>query len=92
MNYRLLLHKNVSKFLEKCNQKQRASIKQKLTLLQVNPHNHPQLDIKMMQGYSDLYRLRIGHYRLIYQIKEGELLIFCNLHGKSWRCVQTSLT
>ena len=76
MNYRLLLHKDVSKFLEKCTPKQKTLIKQKLILLQANPHHHPQLDIKMMQGYSNLYRLRVGHYRLIYQIKEDELLIF----------------
>jgi mRNA interferase RelE/StbE len=29
-----------------------------------------------MRGYSDLYRLRIGQYRLIYQLKDDELLIF----------------
>jgi len=76
MNYRLLLHKNASKFIEKCDKKQKEMIKQKLTLLQSDPRNHSQLDIKIMQGYSDLYRLRIGQYRLIYQIKENELLIF----------------
>ncbi len=75
MNYRLLLHKSVSKFLEKCPQKQKILIHQKFTLLQSDPL-HPQLDIKMIQGYSGLYRLRIGQYRLIYQIKEDELLIF----------------
>jgi mRNA interferase RelE/StbE len=26
--------------------------------------------------YKDLYRLRIGQYRLIYQIKDDELIIF----------------
>ena len=76
MNYRLLLHKNASKFIEKCDKKQKEMIKKKLTLLQIDPRNHPLLDIKAMQGYSDLYRLRIGQYRLIYQIKEKELLIF----------------
>jgi mRNA interferase RelE/StbE len=76
MSYRLLLHKNVSKFLEKSDKKQKLLFQQKLTLLQIDPYHHPQLDIKMMQGYSDLYRLRIGQYRLIYQIKDSELLIF----------------
>lgn len=76
MNYRLLIHKSVSKFLEKCPSKQRQDIKEKLELLKQNPINHPQLDIKIMQGYKDLYRLRVGQYRLIYQIKENELIIF----------------
>lgn len=43
MNYRLLLHKNASKFIEKCNKKQREMIKQKLSLLQSEPRNHSQL-------------------------------------------------
>jgi len=76
MNYRLLLHKNVSKFLEKCTAKQKESIKQKLALLQSDPRHHTQLDIKIMQDYDELYRLRVGQYRLIYQIKDDELLIF----------------
>jgi mRNA interferase RelE/StbE len=76
MNYRLLLHKSVSKFLEKCNHKQKTVIQQKFALLQSNPFHHPQLDIKVMQGYNGLYRLRIGQYRLIYQVKDDELLIF----------------
>jgi mRNA interferase RelE/StbE len=76
MNYRLLLHKSVTKFLEKCPPKQKEEIKQQLDFLKQNPHNHSQLDIKIMQGYSELYRLRIGHYRLIYQVKNNELIIF----------------
>ena len=29
-----------------------------------------------MQGYEEVYRLRVGQYRLIYQIKQNELIIF----------------
>lgn len=29
-----------------------------------------------MQGYESLYRLRIGQYRLVYQIKQDELIVF----------------
>jgi len=76
MIYRLLLHKSVTKFLEKCPSKQRQEIKQKLELLKQNPYSNSQLDIKIMQGYEEIYRLRVGQYRLIYQIKQDELIIF----------------
>lgn len=76
MSYRLLLHKSVTKFLERCPDKQRQDIKQKLELLKQNPYTNAQLDIKSMQGYESLYRLRIGQYRLVYQIKKDELIIF----------------
>jgi mRNA-degrading endonuclease RelE of RelBE toxin-antitoxin system len=53
MSYRLLLHKSVTKFLEKCPVKQRQDIKQ-------NPYANTQLDIKIIQEYECLYGLRIG--------------------------------
>lgn len=76
MSYRLLLHKSVTKFLDKLTEKQRQDISAKLELLKENPFSSQQLDIKMMQGYDSLYRLRVGQYRLIYQVEEDKLLIF----------------
>ena len=74
MIYCLKLHKDVDKFLDKCREKQRETIKEKLTLLRENPRFNPQLDIKPLQG-SDFYRLRVGQYRLIYEIKDDELCV-----------------
>ncbi len=34
------------------------------------PHGY-----KKLTGETDLYRIRIGDYRLIYQIREGQLLV-----------------
>lgn len=36
--------------------------------------NIPFGDIKKLQGYSNIYRIRIGDYRVIYEI-EGETVI-----------------
>ncbi len=76
MTYRLLLHKKVTKFLEKRSAKQQQEITQQLELLKQNPYSNTQLDIKVMQGYENVYRLRINHYRFIYQIQNDELIIF----------------
>lgn len=32
-------------------------------------------DIKKLQGYSNLYRLRIGDYRVIYQMENDTIII-----------------
>lgn len=32
-------------------------------------------DIKKLQGYSNLYRLRIGDYRVIYQVQDEMIII-----------------
>lgn len=76
MNYRLLLHKSVIKFIEKRPAKQRQELKDRLEMLKANPYGNAQLDIKPMQGYADLYRLRVGQYRFLYQVKQNELIVF----------------
>lgn len=76
MNYRLKLHKSVSNFLENAPNKVRYRIINKLDLLKENPFHHASLDIKPMQGFDRTYRLRIGNYRLIYQVNQDQLLIY----------------
>jgi len=75
MTYQLLLHKSVTKFLKKSPAKQRQVLKEKLEQLKQDPLSR-KLDIKLMQGYVDLYRLRVGQIRFIYQIKNNELIVF----------------
>ena len=33
-------------------------------------------DIKQMKGHSDLLRLRVGEYRIIYTVDNGELIVY----------------
>jgi len=50
-------------------------IKQKLELLAKDP-NKLKNNIKPLKGkYKNKYRLRVGNYRVIYQIKEDVLII-----------------
>ncbi|MFD3910485.1 type II toxin-antitoxin system RelE/ParE family toxin [Streptomyces sp. NPDC058603] len=45
-----------------------------LTALGDDPYRE-NADIKKLTGPSGLYRLRVGNYRVAYQIDDGELLI-----------------
>jgi mRNA interferase RelE/StbE len=45
-----------------------------LTALGDDPYRED-ADIKKLTGPSDLYRLRVGNYRVAYQINDGELVI-----------------
>ncbi len=74
--YLLKIHKQVSKFLIALPTQQRTRIKEKLDLLQTNPYQNPLLDIKMMQGMDGIYRLRVGKYRILYEINDDELLVY----------------
>ena len=68
MTYRIVIEKPAMKFLQKQPQAQRERL---LRAIQGLPDNG---DIKPMSGHENLYRLRVGTYRVIYAI-EGDLLI-----------------
>lgn len=72
--YRLISKKSVIKFIEKRVPKEKFIIKEKLKLLKLNPYPNNFLDIKKLSN-SEYYRLRISHYRFIYEIIEDELVI-----------------
>lgn len=56
-------------------QKQDAlRILEKLTLLGDDPYQDNN-NVTAMQGYADRYRLRVGNYRVVYRIVDGELVI-----------------
>ena len=74
--YRIKLHKKVVKFIESRNPKERLRIKEKFLQLQNNPYpSNPQTDTKSMQNSSNVFRLRVGGYRFLYDVLEDELLI-----------------
>lgn len=74
--YKYTLHKRAEKYLMKQDKKVLKKVFDKLKILCQNPST-PLLDIKKLKGYSEnYYRLRIGKYRLIYEVKDFELHIY----------------
>jgi mRNA interferase RelE/StbE len=45
-----------------------------LTSLGDDPRR-PDADVKKLAGYEDRYRLRVGDYRVIYEVMDGQLVI-----------------
>lgn len=68
MSYRIVIERPAMKFLLKQPQEQRERI---LKAIQGLPDVG---DIKPMSGHKDIYRLRVGSYRVIYTV-ENDLLI-----------------
>jgi mRNA interferase RelE/StbE len=67
-NYKIIIEKNAAKFLESQPKKQQEHILKAI-------YGIPEGNIKPLQGYEDLYRLRIGSYRVIYRIDGGKLTV-----------------
>ncbi|QQR79968.1 MAG: type II toxin-antitoxin system RelE/ParE family toxin [Deltaproteobacteria bacterium] len=71
--YRLQIKESALKELKKIPYRIRCQIDEKLQRLVQNPERR-YLDIKKMKGH-DLYRMRSGDYRIIYQKQDAQLIV-----------------
>ena len=70
--YKLIFKKPAKRFLKKQDKSIKIKIIKKLKFLKENPR----LGKPLVGNLAGLWSLRIGKYRIIYQIKEQELIIF----------------
>jgi len=71
MNYQVLIEKKIEKQLSKIPQGDYIKIKQAILSLVENPRP---IGFKKLTGREG-YRIRVGDYRVIYQIKDKQLLV-----------------
>lgn len=68
MIYKIKIRPKALKFIEKQDKIQRLRIYKAI-------YNLPNGDIKKMVGCKNEYRLRVGDYRIIYELNQNELII-----------------
>ena len=61
MTYKINIKKKAQKFISKQDKKQQLRLYKAI-------YNLPNGDIKQLKGYSATYRLRVGEYRIIFEI------------------------
>ena len=71
-------HKRAIKFINSLPLKERQRIKDGINKLVVSPES---CDIKVLEGYMDLYRLRVGQYRIIYT-KDNVILFIADVGSR----------
>jgi mRNA interferase RelE/StbE len=71
MQYNIVLAETAQRFLNKCDKDLKERIIKKIILLKENP----QLGKPLVGRLSGWWSLRIGDYRVIYQVKNNELII-----------------
>jgi mRNA interferase RelE/StbE len=67
--YNIIIKKKAKKFIDKLPQNEKIRVVKAIKLL---PNGE---DIKKLKGHSDLFRLRVGDYRIIYTVDNGELVV-----------------
>ena len=73
--YKIVLEKNVQKFLEKHKWDDLIEkFTHSLRILAIEPYEN-NLDIKVLVGLPNSYRLRIWKYRFLYEIIEEKIVI-----------------
>ena len=70
MVYKVVLHREAKKDIKKLHPQIRNRVISALDQISENPRLHGAM---LMSGYTDLYRYRIGHHRIVYRVNENEL-------------------
>ncbi|WP_171038232.1 type II toxin-antitoxin system RelE family toxin [Aquibacillus sediminis] len=74
--YDLFYSKQAAKYIKKQDKPTRKRIKEALLTLAENPYHRGILDIHSLKGVDSAFRLRIGEFRIIYEVKDKELIIY----------------
>lgn len=67
--YKIVIQKKAKKFIDKLPKNEKIRVVKAIEML---PDGE---DIKKLKGHSDLLRLRVGDYRIIYTVDNGELTV-----------------
>lgn len=69
MMYKIIIKKKAKKFIDSLPMSDRQRL---VSAIEKLPNGE---DIKRMSGHSDLFRLRVGSYRIIYTVDGKELVV-----------------
>ena len=72
--YKLEFSKQAIKELRSFDKKIAQNLLAKMQKLALNPYS-TELDVKKLKACQGLYRLRVGGYRIIYEIQDSKLII-----------------
>jgi mRNA interferase RelE/StbE len=76
MIYNIERSKKAKKYFQTADKSIKNGFFKKAHLLAQNPtESNTALDIAILKGASNTYRLRVGSYRIIYEVREQSLLV-----------------
>ena len=82
MRYEIYLTRKAKKDLDELNPKIRRRVLEALTMLRDYGFT-PRLDVKKLRGYRNHYRLRVGEYRILFELeKQRKAIVYAILPRK----------
>ncbi len=73
MSYEIFISPNALKFLDKSELKRKVALEDKINSLKDFPNVN--MDIKKMKGMGDVYRIRIGKIRVLFDVDKKDYAI-----------------
>lgn len=67
--YNIIIKKQAKKFIEKLSKSDKQRIVKAIEKLPGGD------DIKKLKGHTDIYRLRVGDFRILYTVNDNELIV-----------------
>ena len=83
MSFEIKAKKRVITFIAKISAKQKKKIEELLLLLKDEPVPVKSADVAKLKGFDNIYRIRIGKIRIVYEVKWKEKIIL--IHRISYR-------
>jgi len=70
--FEVLAKRRVLKALKKLDEGRRRQFREVFLLLKRNPITFKELDVVKLRGYENMYWIRVGDYRIVYEVLWAE--------------------
>ncbi len=75
MSYKVLIHPRVAKAIKDLPKAHKVKLSEFIDALKENPVPFKKFDIKKLKGQKDRYRVRLGDFRLTYEVDKNDKLV-----------------
>lgn len=72
LSWKIKIHRKAKKTLDRLHGKELKRLRQAINALAENPYPK---GTKKMVSYKNLYRIRVGDWRIVYKVENGKLMI-----------------
>ena len=83
----LRIKRKALRYVERLDRTKKNVVKEILLLLKTDPVPAKKRDVSKLRGYDNIYRIRIGNLRIVYQVLWAErtiIVIYVGPRGKAY--------